>query len=244
VARQARIWPAFRALYGLLLRNQATKGRMLALGALGLLGVVVAPLSISGSHLDATIRGTRFVDAYCLSILAPVVSLVFGSGALGDLVEDRSLVYLWLPPVPRWVVAAAAWVATVTNSLPFVVGMSMLTAITSGGGSAVVQGAFWASLVAMIAYTGVFTALGLRFRRALVWGLAYVLIWENFVARAGDGTARLSVLSYARSVLSAYTGAGLNLANRELSLSFIVPIGIGLLGVVYTARRLRRQDVD
>ena len=64
------------------------------------------------------------------------------------------------------------------------------------------------------------------------------------MARAGNGTARLSVLSYARSVLSAYTGAGLDLANRNLTLSFVVPLGVGLLGVAYTARRLSRQDVD
>ncbi len=171
-----------------------------------MLGVVVAALAVAGSSLDATIAGTRFVNAFCLSILAPVVSLVFGTGSLGDLVDDQSLVYLWLPPVPRWVVALAAWAATLTICAPFVVGMSVLTAVATGGGGELVLGTFFASLVAMIAYTGVFTALGLRFRRALVWGFAYVLIWENFVARAGNGTARLSVLSYARSVLSAYTG--------------------------------------
>ena len=243
-ARRPKVGASFRALYRLLLRNQATKGRIAALGALGVVGVVVAALAVASSRLDATVAGTRFVNTFCLSILAPVVSLVFGTGSLGDLVDDQSLVYLWLPPVPRWVVALAAWAATLTICTPFVVGMSVLTAVATRGGGEVVLGAFFASLVAMIAYTGVFTALGLRFRRALVWGFAYLLIWENFVARAGNGTARLSVLSYARSVLSAYTGAGLDLANRDLTLSFVVPIGVGLLGVAYTARRLSRQDVD
>lgn len=234
------LWP----LIALLLRNQVTKGRIAALGGLALLGIAIAPLVTGNTDIDATIAGTRFVNLYCLSLLTPVVALVFGSGSLGDLVEDRSLVYLWLPPVPRWEIALAAWLATLAACTPFVIVASALTAIATGGGTDLLIGTFWASLLALIAYTGLFTALGLRFRRALIWGFAYLLIWENFIAQAGNGTARLSILSYVRSVLSAYTGAGLKLANRDLVLSFVVPIAVGVVAVFLTARRLHHQDID
>lgn len=233
-----------RALTVLLLRNQATRGRLLALAALGIVGVLVGAVVTDSSPLDATVAGTRFVNLYGLSLLTPVVALVFGAGALGDLVDDRSLVYLWLPPVPRWVIALAAWVATLIVCVPFTVGVSVVMAAVTGGGGDLVLGTMWASLLGLVAYSGLFTALGLRFRRALVWGFAYLLIWENFIAQAGDGAARLSILSYLRSVLSAYTGAGLELADRDLTMSFIVPIVVGLIGVAYTARRLHTTDVD
>lgn len=241
---KAKIWPCFRALYVLLLQSQFTKGRAAALGALGLIGIIVGLFITTGSQLDATVAGTRFVNNYGLSLLTPVVSLVFGAGVLGDLVEDRSLVYLWLPPVPRWVVAGAAWCATITVCAPFVLGTIGIMALTTRGGADLVIGALWASGVAVVAYTGVFLALGLRFKRALVWGLVYLLIWESFIARAGAGTARLSILSYARSLLSAYTGVGLPLADRALIWSYTVPIVVGLIGVAYTARRLHTQDID
>jgi ABC-2 type transport system permease protein len=233
-----------RALTILLLRNQATRGRLVALAALGAVGVLVGAVVTDNSTLDATVAGTRFVNLYGLSLLTPVVALVFGAGALGDLVDDRSLVYLWLPPVPRWVIALAAWAATLIVCTPFTLGASVLMAAATGGGADLVIGTLWAGLLGLVAYSGLFTALGLRFRRALVWGFAYLLIWENFVAQAGDGAARLSILSYLRSVLSAYTGAGLELADRDLIASFIVPIVVGLLGVAYTARRLHTTDVD
>lgn len=233
-----------RALTELLVRNQATRGRLLALGALAIVGVLVGAVVTDNSPLDPMIAGTRFVNLYGLSLLTPVVALVFGAGSLGDLVEDRSLVYLWLPPVPRWQIALAAWAATLIVSSPFTIGASVAMALTTGGGSDLVIGTFWASLLGTIAYTGLFTALGLRFRRALVWGFAYLLIWENFVAQAGAGAARLSILSYLRSVLSAYTGAGLELADRALGASFVVPIVVGLCGVAYTVRRLGTTDVD
>ena len=234
------LWP----LFVLLLRNQLTKGRIAALGGLGILGIAIAPLVTGNTDIDATIAGTRFVNLYCLSLLTPVVSLVFGSGSLGDLVDDRSLVYLWLPPVPRWVIALGAWLATLIACFPFAVVTSAITALATGGGSDLLIGTIWSSLLALVAYSGLFTALGLRFRRALVWGFAYLLIWENFVAQAGNGTARLSILSYARSVLSAYTGAGLKLADRDLTLSFVVPLIVGVAAVVLTARRLHHQDID
>lgn len=242
--RRPQALTVFRSLVALLVRNQATRGRLWALGALAVIGVIVGAFVTDNSTLDATIAGTRFVNLYGLSLLTPVVALVFGAGVLGDLVEDRSLVYLWLPPVPRWVIAGAAWVATLIVSLPFTVGASTVMAVATGGGSDLVIGTVWASLLGMVAYSGVFTALGLRFRRALVWGFAYLLIWENFVAQAGDGAARMSILSYLRSVLSAYTGAGLKLASRDLTFSFVVPLVVGLLAVAYTARRLHTTDVD
>ncbi len=244
VRPRPRVVASLRALTWLLLRNQATRGRLFALAALGVVGVLVGAVVTDDSTLDATVAGTRFVNLYGLSLLTPVVALVFGAGALGDLVDDRSLVYLWLPPVPRWVIALAAWIATLVVCVPFTLGASVVMAAATGGGADLVIGTLWASLLGLIAYSGLFTALGLRFRRALVWGFAYLLIWENFVAQAGDGAARLSILSYLRSVLSAYTGAGLELADRDLTASFIVPIVVGLLGVAYTARRLHTTDVD
>lgn len=234
---------AFGPVTTLLIRNQATRGRMAALAALGVVGIVVGALTTGSSVLDPTIEGTRFVDVYGLSLLTPVVALVFGAGVLGDLVEDRSLVYLWLPPVPRWVIALAAWVATMAVCVPFTVGMAVAMAAATGGGPDLIVGTVWSTGLGLIAYSGLFTALGLRFRRALVWGFAYLLIWENFVAQAGAGAARLSILSYLRSVLSAWTGAGLELADRDLVFSYIVPVVVGVLAIVYATRRLRTTDV-
>lgn len=243
-ANATRHGRALVALFGLLLRNQATRGRLAALGALGVIGVVVAAVVSGSNGLDATASGTRFVNLYALSLLTPVVALVFGTGALGDLVEDRSLVYLWLPPVPRWIIALAAWGATLALCIPFTMVAALGMAIATGASTDLLIGTFWATLVGMIAYSGVFTALGLRFKRALVWGFAYLLIWENFVAQAGAGAARLSILSYLRSILSAYTGVGLKLADRALVWSFIVPLVVGLIGVALCARRLRTTDID
>lgn len=238
--------PAVRAIYRVLLRSLATRGRLLLLGGLGLACIAMgAWIGASTSlELDRLESATRALNQAGLSLLVPVVSLVFASAALGDLVDDRSLVYLWLPSVPRWVIAAGAWLATLTICLPLVVIPLVVAAAVAGSDRYLIEGLAIASTFGVIAYSGVFLALGLRFRRALLWGLAYLLLWEGFVARSGAGAARLSVLSYLRSLLSAYTGVGLSLAERDLTISYVVPVLVGLVGVAYAARRLTVQDID
>lgn len=241
--RRVRPSRALAAVYRALLRNQATRGRLTVVVALGAIVALVAGLAPGETHLDALEAGTRFINGVGLSLLVPVVSLVFASAALGDLVDDQTLVYLWLPPVPRWIVPVAAWLSAVTICLPFVAVPLVVAAVASGGGGYLIEGIAVSSALGVVAYSGLFTALGLRFRRALLWGLAYLLLWENFIARAGAGVARLSVLSYLRSLLSAYTGVGLDLADRSLPASYLAPPALVVVSLAYAARRLARQDV-
>ena len=42
-------------------------------------------------------------------------------------------------------------------------------------------------LLARLAYAGLFVAAGIWFRRAVWWGLAFVLLWENVVAYTAEG---------------------------------------------------------
>ncbi len=41
-------------------------------------------------------------------LVLPVVALVFGGAALGELREDKTLVYLWLRPMDRWPIVVGA----------------------------------------------------------------------------------------------------------------------------------------
>ena len=79
-------------------------------------------------------------------------------------------------------------------------------------------------------------------RRALVWGLAYILLWEGFVARPGV-RGPLAVRAYTRSVLSDATGVELKLATVCRPLRRLVPLGIGAVATAVTVRRLRRTEV-
>ena len=54
-------------------------------------------------------------------------------------------------------------------------------------------GAVVGAAAATLAYTPIFVGLGLKVRRALIWGLVYIVVFEGVVASVGSTLARFSV---------------------------------------------------
>jgi ABC-2 type transport system permease protein len=231
------------ALYKLFLTSQATKGRLAGLLALGVVAVLLGIAIGASDTTDPLDAGSRMIAQFGLAVLAPVATLVFASASLGDLHEDGTLVYIWLRPVARWRIVAAAIASTLTVTLPVVTVPMAISALVTGAGSALVGATVVACVVAVIGYTGVFTWLGLRIKRALVWGLAYILVWEGFVARAGANTARLSIRSQTRSLLARLADGPERLIEVSLTTAIVVPLLAAAVGVFLTIRRLTNQDV-
>jgi ABC-2 type transport system permease protein len=230
------------ALYVVVLRSQATRGRLLALGALGVL-IVLLGLAIGASDTTTIDNATGFINTIGLTIMVPLSALALGSAALGDLVEDGTLVYLWLRPVARWKLVVAAALATISVTAPLVVVPLVLGAAATGQGTDLILGTALAAVLGVIAYSGIFVMLGLWVRRALVWGAVYIFIWEGFVARAGRSASRLAVAAYTRSVLSRATGVTLRLAEISPFFAVVVPIVVGIAALAAAAWRMQHQDV-
>jgi ABC-2 type transport system permease protein len=234
---------ALASLYRLMLSTQVTKARVLSLSALGLVSVLVG-LAIGGSrHADPMRAGTRFVFVFGLSVLVPVATLVFASASLGDPNEDGTLVYLWLRPVARWKIVGAAALASFSVTWPIVTIPLVLSAALTGAGGTLVAGTVEAVTVSVIGYVGIFVALGLRVKRALVWGLLYIFIWEGFVASANNTAARLAIRSYGRSVLTRATGETLRFSEISAPWQWLVPLAVCAVGLAYATWRLSHQDV-
>lgn len=230
------------AEYRLLLRSGATKGRLAAVGALAALSVLNALLVSAADPFDRLDAGVGFVNGNIATLL-PIAVLVFGAGMIGDLIDDGSLVYLWLRPIPTWVHVVAAWAATVTIVVPLALVPITLSAMLIDTSPELLRATLIAGPVAIAAYGGIFVMLGIRFRRALPWGLLYILIWEGFVASAGMTATKLAVRSYVRSILGSVTGIELKLGEFSLGVGIVVPILVGAAALAYAARRLARADV-
>lgn len=230
-------------LYRLFLASVLTRGRIAGLLALGLVAVLLGFAIGASDATDKLDDGTFMIAGFGLSLLAPVVTLVFASAVLGDPNEDGTLVYLWLRPVPRLHIAGAAALAALTVAAPIVVGPLTVAAVLIGAGTELVVATAASTALAVAAYAGLFTWLGLRVRRAMPWGLAYILVWEGFVARAGGGSAMLSVRAHTETVLTRLADGPRRLIESSLETAVIVPLVAALLAFALTVRRLQRQDV-
>lgn len=228
-------------LFSHLLRAQRRRSRLIGLGGLSALTLLIA-FAVSNSDTRPG-DGVETLDAIALSIVIPVAALTVAASSLGDLVEERSLVYLVRSPAPQWLVATSAWAVSVVVVAPVtIVAPAIAGAIVGDDGAA--RGMLVAGLIGTFAYCGVFVYLGVATRRAVIWGLAYVLIWEQFAANAGEGLARLAILSYTRSLLSDATDVDLRLADRATGAALLIGPLLAVIGVALTARHLRRAEID
>jgi len=231
------------ALYRLFLSNIATCGRLIGLVALGAVTILVGFAIGANDASDHLSDGTQVIANLGLALVTPVVALVLASSVLGDPNEDGTLVYLWLRPVPRWNLAVAATTAALTVSMPVVVVPLTIAAAATKAGGGLLVGAVAPSVVAVVAYTGIFTFLGLRVKRAMAWGLAYILVWEGFIARAGGGTGFLSVRQHTVSVLARIDDGPEKLVKSSMATAVLVPLVAAAIATYATTRRLQRQDV-
>ncbi len=223
----------------LFVRLTATRARLLALGLLSL-GMVLLAVRVN----ENPTRAWRLFSLYALGGLVPVASLVIGSSTFGDLVDDRTLVHLWLRPVSRPLLLLSAWSASVLLALPFTVLVPMLSMSVARMPASTIRTAVFSALLGTLTYCAVFVTLGLRVRRALGWGLAYILIWEGAVANAGAGLARLALRLSTRSIaFRSFDGESIKYpVATSTAISVLVVVCIGALAL--GTRWLRRAEAS
>jgi len=172
------------------LRALVTRRRTVLLVLLAALPVLIALLGrIAGGAGDAEDLLGGSVVGVCL----PLIALVFGVSALGAELEDGTAVYFLVKPIPRWrIVLAKAAVAgglTLALVLPATIVAGLIgrvsVADTVAFAVAVIGGG--------LAYTSLFVALSVLTTRALVLGLAYVLVWEGILSGLLEGSLFLSI---------------------------------------------------
>ena len=104
--------------------------------------------------------------------------------------------------------------------------------------------AFLSASLGALAYSGLFVLAGLWFRRAVWWGLAFILIWENLLANTVDGAARFTVAGWTGAVLGLAAGAADHIDAGSPAVAFLVLPAIAVGGWLLAVWRYRRADVD
>ncbi len=234
---------ALTIAYGVTLGQLRSPGRIIALFLLSLTSTI-AGFAVGTSDTADVDRAAAVIANLGFAVVIPVVCLVFGGGALGDLRDDKTLVYLWLRPMNRWPVVVGAALGALTMSAPITLPPVIAGAALTGVGDGLVGATVLASVVAVVAYSSIFTMLGVLLRRHIVWGLAYILIWEGFIALGGPGVAQFAIRKYTRSILADATGADLSGADFSTAAGVIVPLVVSVAVLAIASWRLANHDID
>jgi ABC-2 type transport system permease protein len=228
------------------LRGLLNRRRTLLLGLFGALVVLVAVLfQLADQPDDESLAFTgQLLGNFGLAVLLPVVAVIVGTAAIGSELDDGTIIYLLAKPIRRGLVAlvkaVVAWVIVVLLVSPAI----LVAGIVARGGDADLGIAYAiAAGFGALEYTAVFLALSLVTSRALVVGLAYVVIWEGAVAGLFEGTRILSVRQHALAVADAIGGEGAIDAPLEFGPALVVGLLVTVVAVIIAIRRLERVEL-
>lgn len=238
-------------ILSLSLRQLVAQRRTVLLVLLSALPVALALLfRLTGGSLDENPDYPSGIMAhFIVGLILPLTALVVGTAALGQELEDGTIVYLVAKPLPRWKVVlakiGAAWIVTATLVASSVLLVGLVLLVGEEGARQVP--AFMAAVVlGSLGYTALFVALSIRFGRALIIGLAYVFVWESVMSQFISGVRFLSVSSYTVSIADALGDSSSRLVDGALG-GFNAVILLAILTAVttwYAMRRLKAYQVS
>ena len=244
---------SFVALYKVFLKHQLTKGRLFLIAALTLTSLSLAWLIRSQATTEVEILdgSLQLVILFGTNLMVPIISLILASGTLGQLVEDETLVYLWLRPNNRFLLAISSWLATATVVIPTCAIPLLISAGIASRDWGLAVNTFVGVTVGCLTYSAVFILLGLLTKKSTITGLLYIFIWEALIVTAIGLTTpigKLSIVYYIRSIIGEYASNTASdfeqfVSTSSISTSITVLIVISAVGVALTSLRLSKMDV-
>ena len=201
---------------------------LLALLPAILLALCAAARLIAGPDPAMT---AGLLGGFALGTLVPLLALIAGTGAIGPEIDDGAILYLLSKPLRRSTVVlsklvVAIGVVLVAAALPtLLAGLLLAAAVDVTVGYAV------GAAVAGVTYCALFLLLGVVTRNAVVFGLAYALIWESLIGGFVPGAQVLSVQQWALAVTERVVGSGaadVGIASA-VSLGTAIPLLLAML---------------
>ena len=234
----------------LLSLRQMGKRRLILIALLSMLPVALAAAIASFTSSEESI-GDNFVtillNGMIIGGIAPIVTMALATAAFGDEVDDRTLSYLTLKPVPRCQIVIPKFLAPVIVAVPVLIISSMLAvAIGLGGGLQPLLAVAVSLFAGVVAYASVFTWAGLINSRALAFGLVYVFLWEGLVSTFLAGIRYVSIRNYTLSImheLDKETFQALAGSVIEFPAAIVGAAAVSLLFLLLSIFRLRTMDV-
>ncbi len=173
----------------------------------GALMVMIKLVTPAGHLPPAQELEMAFVYIFIPNALAPLAALLCAAGVVRDEVEEQTLTYLLLRPLPRSALYAikllASMIVTILLTVIFSAATFVLIDCLAGkpGDPGLVEKAVRLAMIFSVtqtAYCGLFGIMGLVMRRSLVIGVAYIVLFEGLLAAFPTMMRQVTVVFYFR----------------------------------------------
>lgn len=232
------------------LRQLGSRWRLLIIVLLAVLPVALSALmfALAGDDSDFAEEFTNvIIDAMIIAAIMPIVMIVLATTAFRHELDDRTLSYLILKPIPRSLIVLPKLLASViVGGLLVIISGIIATLIGTEGSAQAVLAVTIALSVGVVTYATIFIWAGLISSHALGFALIYVFLWEALVTSLLSGVRYLSVRGYVLSIINGIDGESFGTLDErviEFPAALVGAAVVTLLFFWLTVRRLRRMDV-
>jgi ABC-2 type transport system permease protein len=234
---------------GITLRQLLSRRRTLLLLLLGGVMVLVAIIfRVAGEEARAIPFTSGLLSNLGVGTLMPLVALLLGTGAMGAEIEDGTAVFLLAKPLGRRTIVLTKLAVAAACAVALTCGPMLLAGLIAAGGlgDGLVMGLVAGAAIGSVLYCAVFVAFSLVSRRALVFGLAYVLIWEGLLASLFAGTQTFSIRQVTLAFAHAIGGIPKETLAAPVDLTTALVVGaVVLVGATLLAiRRLAGFEIS
>jgi ABC-type transport system involved in multi-copper enzyme maturation permease subunit len=206
---------AVRAVFDLSLEGMVWSRRSLVVAVLLGLPVVfaIAYRAVLAAKMPPQMTGFDLygivVAIYYVRNVLPLAALFYATALIADEVDGKTLTYLITRPVRRSAILVGKFAAYLATTLSLTLPAAVITFFllaTAGGGAGIggrVPDLFrdlGVMALALLAYGGLFTLLGVVFRRPVIPGLLFLYVWE-LVANLPGYMPRFTLTAWLRSLI-------------------------------------------
>ena len=240
-------WPVNTTVAWLTFRQLFVRKRLVAAVILALTPLLIVMLFMStrgAATAGGRTAGSVLVSLYqdvVLGVLLPLSAVVFGTAAFGGEIDDGTIVYLLVKPLRRWRVVLSKYVVAVIATAGMMVVATIPPWLFLGTGAVApkVVIAFAAAIALGAAlYSALFVTMGMMSRRALVFGLLYIVVLEMTLSRQVAGVRSLAIREFAMTVVGKLAAGEPGVVAGTVSLDTVWTMG-GLILVGMLALGMR-----
>jgi len=195
------------------LREMSRRRRLFSLGAISMLPVLVVlaiRIWFGDQGLTAQLQLSSLTHEVIIPFLIPIVAMARGVSAIGEQVEEGTIVYLWTRPVRRRAIYLGRLLAAqVVSSLLLSGALMLCFLVMISKGLNIIDWeflklymtTFFIIAVGTFSYSAVFAAMGTFFRKPVLPAILFAFGWEGMVSGIPARVQELSLRFHLQNIV-------------------------------------------
>ena len=194
-------------------REMIRRRRLISLAAINLLPVamvLVIRIWFQDQGISAQLQLSSLSHEVIIPFLIPVVAMFVGASAIGEMVEEGTIVYLWTRPIKRRSIYLGRLLAAqLTSSLVLSGSLVLCFLVMVSGGLGVIDWEFLklylvTFLIIMLGtftYSALFAAMGTFFKKPVIPAILFTFMWESMVSEVPARVQELSLRFHLKNIV-------------------------------------------